>query len=1171
MTNSLRFPAPESRRPAGFALVITLSLMVLLTVIAVGLMSLSAISLRSASRGDAMATAQANARLALMMAIGELQSKAGPDQRVTATANFAGTAAGDEVAAGAAPLNNTTINNINKGLSAVQPGTRYWTGVWRNSNITNPGADIYNRTPSPTHLQWLVSGNETGTTPKFNPASQSLAVSSDGSVSDPKTAVLMVGPGTVGTGSPTAAESFVAAPYVEVAPPAGSALGGRYAWWIGDEGVKARIDMRRTESDSALSASLVAQRRGWETVPVLASYPSPGTPGEDSLPKLITSSQSSLLGSGNKAAQQVFHAATSDSRGVIADVLNGGTRVDLTTLLETGLPSTNPVPTIANYPTLADNVIPKTYSRNMRAPRWSSIKQFYDLPGKMQGGSLIVSAADPEKSNTNNLSNPNVANAVTNASIAPVVTDFRILMGVRFVPSGEGVKTNPCGKIAIAIANPYSVPLKWEQDIEFHVKNQTPAGNRPSRIWNLGAETAFLNDSSNPGEPAVFNNAYFRIRSSTLEPGEVRAYTHGGSTFRNRTNARVTVDLEPFATASPGSFNSCIEMDTTTVRTTLPGMDVRESWQTTLVGLEMRTMGSSSGAGLLRSIDRFDLDNGYFFPNTRNLDINVAKQMTGPIPLMLYSFSLSQPGMDYINLMPGGYELGQRGSTLRTFMDFNIRAARFYKPIASYNPPPYFMENTNSISQLPATGGPTGDAFTRDLAIPRWGYSSKTGPGRAILFDVPERLVSIAQLQHADLTGDDISASIAHQPAYAVGNSYATPFVKRQLTFQRRFDYEIVGSPDQTAAVNAPRNYYDLSYLLNTSLWDTYFFSTLNGSGASRAPENPTLILHGASDASKLTDPVQPAAALLIDGSFNINSTSKDAWKAFLASGRHFKHKADTSSDPSAAFPRSLRQSSPATVPPTGNADDSYTGFRRLSDAHIDALATEIVRQVRLRGPFVSLSHFVNRAIGDINRQRVLTRAGALQVAVDESGLNVNAAGNRTIFTGISGAKDAVKLGEKSGAPRADMDGGDTAGQLPNAEPGVPDWAVTSTDNNFGSVASIIADRVMISNPGFQSEQGYRSTGIPGWLTQADILQVIGSAISARSDTFRVRTCGEAVDTSGNVVARAYCEAIVQRVPEFVDPSDAPTERGTELNTINRNYGRQFQVVSFRWLSNSEI
>ena len=46
---------------SGFALIITLSLMILLTVIAVGLLTLSSVSIRSASQGDAMAKARANA------------------------------------------------------------------------------------------------------------------------------------------------------------------------------------------------------------------------------------------------------------------------------------------------------------------------------------------------------------------------------------------------------------------------------------------------------------------------------------------------------------------------------------------------------------------------------------------------------------------------------------------------------------------------------------------------------------------------------------------------------------------------------------------------------------------------------------------------------------------------------------------------------------------------------------------------------------------------------------------------------------------------------------------------------------------------------------------------------------------------------------------------------
>src|SRR5687767_1997011 len=74
-------------RQRGFALVISLSLMVLLTVLAVGLLTLSAVSLRATGAGQARSEAEANARLALMMAIGELQTSMGPDQAISARAS----------------------------------------------------------------------------------------------------------------------------------------------------------------------------------------------------------------------------------------------------------------------------------------------------------------------------------------------------------------------------------------------------------------------------------------------------------------------------------------------------------------------------------------------------------------------------------------------------------------------------------------------------------------------------------------------------------------------------------------------------------------------------------------------------------------------------------------------------------------------------------------------------------------------------------------------------------------------------------------------------------------------------------------------------------------------------------------------------------------------------
>jgi len=603
-------------------------------------------------------------------------------------------------------------------------------------------------------------------------------------------------------------------------------------------------------------------------------------------------------------------------------------------------------------------------------------------------------------------------------------------------------------------------------------------------------------------------------------------------------------------------------------------LDVRESWQSTIAKVELALAGSSSSTRLLRTIERFEFDNGYYIPNQRRLTATEAAKITRPIPLMLYSFQLSQPGGAYKDYMPSAYEMGQRASTLRTFADFNLQSTRIRRPIASYNPPPYFAESNDSISQLPANppGGDTGIGFTRNLAIPRWGRSPKDGGGKAVLFSVPSQFSTLAQLQHADLTGDDLNASVGHQPGNAVGNSYATPFVKRSLAAQARTSYELVGTAsNQSGTTNSSTTYYDISHLLNTSLWDSYFFSTIPRSGPT-VPENPTLLTLDSDEQSPgLKDPLTAASLLVTDGAFNVNSTDKNAWKAFLASAKHFKHAAGPATGAEAAFPRSLEQISPSAGQPTGTEADSFSGYRRLTDDQIDALAGEIVKQVRLRGPFVSVSHFVNRALAKIDSQPALSRSGSLQSAIDESGVNIAFQGKKNGFKNVSASEDAVTLRWKNNGPRADYDGGDTDGRPADADSKHPDWAYTSVDNNFGAVASIVADQEMLKDATYIPEQGYRSTGIPGWLTQADVLQVIGGSITAKSDTFRIRAFGEALDANGKSTAKAWCEAIIQRTPSYVDPANAPTARGVELSNLNKTYGRKYQIVSFRWLSAQEI
>ena len=82
----------KSLENRGFALIVTISLMVLLTLIAVGMLTLSSISLRQSGASAAMAEARQNARLSMQLALGQLQSLTGHDTRVTAGADLVASA-----------------------------------------------------------------------------------------------------------------------------------------------------------------------------------------------------------------------------------------------------------------------------------------------------------------------------------------------------------------------------------------------------------------------------------------------------------------------------------------------------------------------------------------------------------------------------------------------------------------------------------------------------------------------------------------------------------------------------------------------------------------------------------------------------------------------------------------------------------------------------------------------------------------------------------------------------------------------------------------------------------------------------------------------------------------------------------------------------------------------
>jgi type II secretory pathway component PulK len=72
----------------GFALLITITLLAFLVLLLVSLASLTRVETQVASNNQQLAQARQNALMALNVALGQLQKYAGPDQRVTATADL---------------------------------------------------------------------------------------------------------------------------------------------------------------------------------------------------------------------------------------------------------------------------------------------------------------------------------------------------------------------------------------------------------------------------------------------------------------------------------------------------------------------------------------------------------------------------------------------------------------------------------------------------------------------------------------------------------------------------------------------------------------------------------------------------------------------------------------------------------------------------------------------------------------------------------------------------------------------------------------------------------------------------------------------------------------------------------------------------------------------------
>ena len=1179
------FQNPKMFPRRGFALVVTLSLMILLTIIAVGMLSLASVNLRAQSQSQAMAAARSNARMALMLAIGDLQKATGRDRAITAPASLVDA-------------------NLPSGV----------TGVW---NPWEPGSSPESRNPSSRQQrfkQWLVS-TEDGEIPFDRSKPPTVTTGTTGSV-----ALLDVG--SLGERKSLKGDdqriSLIPAKIRR-----GSSIGGM-AWAIIDESIKARANLYEAEPNTKQAAFLRVGSPPVDGVKALDGLERLELEEQDA-GRMITMSTTSLLKSVDAEKMEAYHPDLSvDSKTLMTDVISGGLKRDMSIWFSKGLTASERSLRVYR----ANNAVSVSYPSDPQMSLLESYHQYYKNLGKRSGAAtpkaegLAAKLPSRYTPTRNGVAFPAV---VTEPVMTPTVLRVDVIFSLvaRDVHGGRAAGLKNAGRPymlhllylpVVTLHNPYNVPLSVEGlkvtfknvpiSFQFMVDNQPVTTSLvPLNQMFVGSEGT--NSATKDFSCTLTSTVSGSTSTFVMEPGQTKLFgtpkvqptwrwidespgvgVDGVALFDFRNNQTADFNLAPKLMTDPKSG---------------AGFDIDWLSPRPLQTEAGKACGAGEGIVALRGTELIGVKFGPYAPpaGNGNFDINIQLKQSGAfVDSGAYSITYGVGDVDQLKkILEKGTSV--RFPTPRSFPetfpkspgDKPFRVLDIFEksetPINAYIKPKPFVifsvgcrttkesfvptrtiadgnpvmnvakvdlsksTSTASGTKDPVGGVPlelvmmpirNGNAAIEDIRATEEGFAfggsgTLYGSPRATFYEIPRGpLQSMAQLRHANLAGSGYLPLVT----YTTGESRAHPQI---------------GTGGATATWRSDNStILDHAWLSNEALWDRYFFSTIADqttpgfqtgksyktvmndffSQASRLPNqrfspynSGNLKTPDALDSSSTPQDLV-AAYLMLEGGFNVNSTSVDAWAAVLSSLREapietYKGTENTAKG-NTAFPRERRPTNKNIDQQLVNLrENRWEGYRSLTDDQIESLAKEIVVEVRKRGPFLSVADFVNRGIGSDSSE--VNLSGAIQAALDR--LNFNAL--------------------------ADTDGIDLSpAQL--------------VEHDYKSITAA-------TSPGGRNT----ATNAPGAITQGDILTGLGSRITVRADTFRIRAYGESLDNSGRTVeARAWCEAIVQRVPSYVNPVDDPSVNqatpGKEDNlTVNQRFGRRYQVVSFRWLSSKEI
>ncbi|MBL9190505.1 MAG: hypothetical protein JNK23_23705 [Opitutaceae bacterium] len=1057
----------RGRRRGGFALLIVVTLLAFIVLLLVGLAAYTRVETSIAGNTQRQAQARENALLALNVALSQLQKHAGPDKRVTATAE----------------------------AFSPRTGTTRYTGVWSSDPADDPDGD-----PT-TPLTWLVSGNEA-----FDAEGNPLPLA----VTPTSIVTTLNGVAMVGTNTSRTANDVLArlVPITGNGVP-GAAVGttplvGRYAWWVGDQGVKAPVAIADTTGAITYppydTADARARLRQQITLGAGASDAA-GTPvfephDANNAPlvagaKVASNPQMAFLRNAANAqlglirAQQNFHAWSPNNFAVLADTKNGGLRQDLSlapSLLGSAFAAW------ANYPAYMEPLVTAVVDSASEGTTPA-----IEFP--------IVPAYGAEPLRRRYKITPPLTDGGVIHSVAPVLSFFGLSFSVRENES-NAPQMEVAARCVVTLWNPYTSALVPESlRIEVtglpRIQVHYSAGGNHS----LDLQQAMTGSSNQPLRFELpWNIAESDIDKHSWLPGRVYSWS-AKENFSEPADGNTMISHYP-AAVPPGAGQGIVRQTPFRHGLNVPPETnpiTRHCHFDGSTEVQVRVLRASDGEVLATYLFRVeDFGPTSSLPvDNKFVDFAIIRRLpeTDELPTGASEKWLSAIGRDprRSDFPSGGFVGGVNGEDPALYGGDNIIGFAVRSP----------------ARLLDRGGGEV--SYNQDVPV----------------FELPRTpLLSLGQLQHLQL---------AEARPFSPGNPWGAPTLIGGMRTGELFDRfffsglveGITPGTDSTGSLILP------SPLLRP-------LRKPDGTKVSLADVRALATPPVTTDAEGNVVATSQASAssskyFLQGGAFNLNSLQPMAWASVLRGVRF-------------PAPKSFSYLDAGTA--TGTAEDSATASIQSGDAQFFRFAHSAQETFRAEAgaasenetePSLANTHLFRQGMRTLTPAQVAALAAKITELI------------RTKHSAADG----------NGGPFRSLD----EFLSPHAL-----FAGTDADGNALAPRSLL--EAAIADAGINSMIAEFSSQ---WLTQADIMTALAPVLFPRSDTFVIRAYGEAVNPATNAAeGRAWCEALVQRIPDYMDANTATGDAAEVLpanlvNPLNQQLGRRFKVVSFRWLTRSDI